>query len=57
MIGIIKRTSTFLGKEILHNLYEAIVQPHLEYGNVIWSPYLKKQSLSQSQLKAYREEP
>ncbi|WP_419614725.1 hypothetical protein [Thiolapillus sp.] len=35
MIGIIKRTFTFLDKEIFNNLYKALVRPHLEYGNVI----------------------
>ena len=42
MIGIVKRTFTFLHKDIFNNLYKALVRPHLEYGNVIWSPYLKK---------------
>ena len=46
MIGIIKRTFTYLDKEIFTNPYKALVQPHLEYGNVIWSPYLKRQSVT-----------
>ena len=46
MIGIIKRTFTYLDKEIFTNPYKALVQPHLEYGNVIWSPYLKSQSVT-----------
>ena len=29
-------------KEILIPLYTALVRPHLEYGNVVWSPYKKK---------------
>ena len=46
MIGIIKRTFTFLDKEIFSNLDKALVRPHLEYGNVIWFPYLKRQSVT-----------
>ena len=46
MMGIIKRTFTFLDKEIFNNLYKALVQPRLEYGNVIRSPYLKRQSVT-----------
>ena len=45
MMGIIKRTFTFLDKDIFNNLYKALVRHHLEYGNVRWSPYLKRQSV------------
>ena len=43
-VGIIKRTFTFLTKCDLVSIYEALVRPHLEYGNVIWYPLLKRQS-------------
>ena len=46
MIGIIKRTFTFLDKGIFSDLYEALVRPHLVCSNVIWSPYLKRQSVT-----------
>ena len=46
MIGKIKRTFTFLDKEMFNSLYKALVQTHLEYGNVIWSPHLKRQSVT-----------
>ena len=46
MIGIIKRTFTFVDKEIFNNLPKALVRPHLEYGNVIWSSYFKRQSVT-----------
>ena len=36
MIGIIKRSFTFLDQEMFLNLYKALVRPHLEYGNLIW---------------------
>ena len=40
-IGIIRRSFDFLDKEIFLNLYKSLVRPCMEYGNVIWSPYLK----------------
>ena len=46
MIGMIKRTFTYLDKEIFLKLYKAMVRPHLEYGNLIWHPYLKRQSVA-----------
>jgi len=45
MIGIIKRAFTYLDKETFLKLYKAFVRPHLEYANVIWSPFLKRQSI------------
>ena len=44
MIGLIKRTFTYLNKDILLKLYKSLVRPHLEYGNIIWYPLLKRQS-------------
>ena len=44
MIGIIKRTFSYLDKETFLMLYKAIVRPHLEYGNIIWAPLFKRQS-------------
>ena len=34
-----------MDKDIFARLYKAMVRSHLEYGNIIWSPYLKKQSI------------
>ena len=45
MLGVIKRTFTFMSKNIFTKLYKALVRSHLEYGNVVWSPYLKRQSV------------
>ena len=44
MIEIIKRNFTFINKEIFLKLYKAMIRPHLEYGQIIWSPHLIRQS-------------
>ena len=44
MIGVIKRTFTFLDKDSFLKLYKAFIRPHLEYANTIWSPKLRRQS-------------
>ena len=45
MLGIIKRTFSYLNKDTFLKLFKSFVRPHLEYANVIWSPYLKRQSI------------
>jgi len=46
MIGIIRRPFTFIEGEIFTNLYKSLVRPHLEYGNIVWFPQLKRQSVA-----------
>ena len=46
MLGIIRRTFSFLNKDILLQLYKTLVRPNLEYGNVIWHPIFKRQSVA-----------
>ena len=46
MIGIIRRTFTFIDREFLTNLYKSLVRPYLEYGNIVWFPQLKRQSVA-----------
>ena len=45
MVGIIKRSFTYLDKDMFLLLYKALVRPHLEYANVIWHPTFKRQSI------------
>ena len=45
MIGIIKRTFINIDKESFTKLYKAIIRPHLEYGNLVWHPNYKYQSV------------
>ena len=44
MIGILRRTFTFLDKDTFLQLYKAFIRPHVGYGNAIWYPYLNRQS-------------
>ena len=52
MIGIIRRPFPFIHSEILANLFKSLVRPHLEYGNIVWFPQLKRQL----PLRKFREE-
>ena len=45
-IDIIRRTFSYLTRNGFIKLYKALVRPHLEYGNAIWHPHLKRQSTS-----------
>ena len=44
ILGIIKRSFSYLDKELFLLIYKSMVRPHLEYANSIWSPKLKRQS-------------
>ena len=46
IMGIIRRTYTYLDNDSFLLLYKALVRPHVEYANQIWSPYLKKHIIS-----------
>ena len=45
MTGMIKRTFMEPDKETFITLFKTFVRPHLEYGNTVWCPYLKRQSI------------
>ena len=41
MLGLVRPTFTCLDESTLPSLYTTTVRPHLEYGNVFWSPRYK----------------
>ena len=45
MLGIIKRSFSFMDKEMLLILFKSLVRPHLEYGSSVWSVIYKKEEL------------
>ena len=42
IMGLIRRTFSFLDAETFKTLYTSFVRPHLEYANQVWSPFLRK---------------
>lgn len=45
MLGLIRATFTCLDKNTVPRLFTTMVRPHLEYGNVIWHPRYRRDSL------------
>ena len=41
-LGMIKRSFSYMDKEMLLTLFKGIVRPHLEYGSIAWSVIYKK---------------
>ena len=44
ILGTIRRNFSFIDNCIFNHLYKALVRPHLEYGQAVWSPRLIRQS-------------
>ena len=42
IVGLIKRSFTYLTPQLFKQLFTSFVRPHLEYGQVIWFPKLRK---------------
>jgi hypothetical protein len=42
ILGMIRRSFSYLDKEIVLQLYKSLVRPHLEYCVQAWRPYFKK---------------
>ena len=51
MLGLIKRTFSYLDKNIFGKLYKSLVRPHLEYANAVWYPTLKRQSITMERVQ------
>jgi hypothetical protein len=42
MVGLIRRTFSYLNPKMFLKLFTAFVRPHLEYAVTVWSPHLKR---------------
>ena len=42
ILGLIRRSFSYLDNKIFKQLFQALVRPHLEYASSVWSPHLKK---------------
>ena len=42
MMGLIRRTFSFLDGDTFKKLYTSFVRPHVEYANPVWCPHLRK---------------
>ena len=58
LLGLIKRTFLSLSEDSFLSLYKSLVQPILEYGNLVWGPNYKTDihKLEKIQRKATRVE-
>ena len=41
-MGLIRRSFAYLDETFFVKLYTALVRPHLEYAQSVWSPHLKR---------------
>ena len=57
IMGLIRRTFSFLDGETFKKLYTSFVRPHLEYANPVWSPHLRKhiKMLENVQIRATKQ--
>ena len=44
MVGMIRRSFSYLSPDLFRQLYSTFVRPHLEYAQVVWHPKLRKHS-------------
>jgi hypothetical protein len=42
IMGLVRRTYTFLDETSFRYLFQALVRPNLEYAAAVWYPYTKK---------------
>jgi hypothetical protein len=41
LLGLIRRSFTFMDCGLMKQLFTSVVRPHLEYANIVWHPYLR----------------
>jgi hypothetical protein len=42
LLGLVRRSFTYIDGELMKQLFTSVIRPHLEYSNVVWHPYLRK---------------
>ncbi len=59
ILAVIRRSFKYIDKDVMLTLYKSLVRPHLEYGNTIWHPKLKRviKSLESVQRRATKMVP
>ena len=59
IMGLIRKTFTYLDKRTFLLLFKSLVRPHLEYNNQLWMPYLKRhiRAIENVQRRATRQIP
>ena len=45
ILGLIRRSFSYLDEEMFTTLYKSLVRPHLEYGSNVWSVVFKKDAI------------
>ena len=50
-LGMIKKSFACLDEDVLLPLYTSLVRSHLEYGNLIWGPHYKEDSIAVEKLQ------
>ena len=46
MLGVVKRSFTFLDNEMFLTLYKSLIRPYLEYGSNVWSVMYRKEDVT-----------
>ena len=59
ILGVVRRSFLYLDDKTFLYLYKALIRPHLEFCNQVWSPHLRKHinSLENVQRRATRMLP
>ncbi|XP_050704335.1 uncharacterized protein LOC126989767 [Eriocheir sinensis] len=57
IVGLIRRTFIHLDPAVFKTLYTALVRPHLEYANQVWSPHLDVEAVENVQRRATKLVP
>ena len=59
LLGMIRQSFNYSNAEMVLRLYKSLVQPVIEYGNIIWGPYyvMDKQAIEKVQRRATKITP